>query len=180
MTDPLTGEHLALDLVNTRPSVGDLLATPADLRHWLILQRGRLRDEPVAERDVAQVRELRELVAVAVSHLRAGTAPPDEVLRALTQAQRMAPAYRELSWRDGAVAALPRRSGTPGERLVAQLADAAADLLAGPDAGRIRQCEGHDCVMLFVPAHPRRRWCSTARCGNRARVARHYQRHKPA
>ncbi|MFF4211720.1 CGNR zinc finger domain-containing protein [Streptomyces sp. NPDC001796] len=32
--------------------------------------------------------------------------------------------------------------------------------------------------MLFLPAHPRRRWCSAARCGNRVRVARHYQRRK--
>ncbi|MEV3921501.1 CGNR zinc finger domain-containing protein [Actinomadura coerulea] len=34
--------------------------------------------------------------------------------------------------------------------------------------------------MLFLPAHPRRRWCSAARCGNRVRVARHYRRHRPA
>ncbi|MFD0515426.1 CGNR zinc finger domain-containing protein [Streptomyces aureus] len=33
-------------------------------------------------------------------------------------------------------------------------------------------------MLLFLPAHPRRRWCSAARCGNRARVARYYQRHK--
>ncbi|MFD8063387.1 CGNR zinc finger domain-containing protein [Streptomyces cyaneofuscatus] len=35
-----------------------------------------------------------------------------------------------------------------------------------------------DRVMLFVPAHPARRWCSAARRGNRARVARHCQRHR--
>ncbi|NGN66182.1 hypothetical protein G5C51_20070, partial [Streptomyces sp. A7024] len=27
-------------------------------------------------------------------------------------------------------------------------------------------------------SHPRRRWCSATRCGNRARVARYYERHK--
>jgi predicted RNA-binding Zn ribbon-like protein len=32
--------------------------------------------------------------------------------------------------------------------------------------------------MVFLPAHPRRRWCSPTRCGNRARVARYYQRHR--
>ncbi|MEU9839973.1 CGNR zinc finger domain-containing protein [Actinomadura sp. NPDC048032] len=41
-------------------------------------------------------------------------------------------------------------------------------------------CEADDCVLLFLPAHPRRRWCSAARCGNRVRVARHYRRHRPA
>ena len=59
-------------------------------------------------------------------------------------------------------------------------AEAAAGLLADPSVTKIRQCEADDCVLLFLPAHPRRRWCSAARCGNRVRVARHYQRHKPA
>ncbi|MEV5588367.1 ABATE domain-containing protein, partial [Nonomuraea pusilla] len=38
---PLTGEPLALDLVNTRPSVGDLLATADRLRAWLALEADR-------------------------------------------------------------------------------------------------------------------------------------------
>jgi predicted RNA-binding Zn ribbon-like protein len=32
--------------------------------------------------------------------------------------------------------------------------------------------------MLFLPAHPRRRWCSPQLCGNRVRVARYYRRHR--
>ncbi|MFD0477368.1 ABATE domain-containing protein [Nonomuraea thailandensis] len=39
---PLTGEPLALDLVNTRTASGDLLTTPEDLRAWLRLQAGRI------------------------------------------------------------------------------------------------------------------------------------------
>jgi predicted RNA-binding Zn ribbon-like protein len=31
--------------------------------------------------------------------------------------------------------------------------------------------------LYFVKRHPRREWCS-AGCGNRARVARHYHRHR--
>ena len=50
---------------------------------------------------------------------------------------------------------------------------------AGSGLEKVRECEAADCVMLFRPAHPRRRWCSPTRCGNRARVARYYQRHKP-
>nr|WP_176220355.1 hypothetical protein [Nocardia donostiensis] len=37
-TFPLTGEPLALDLVNTDPSLGDLLLTSDDLRAWCALQ----------------------------------------------------------------------------------------------------------------------------------------------
>jgi predicted RNA-binding Zn ribbon-like protein len=53
------------------------------------------------------------------------------------------------------------------------------DLLTDPAIGRLKECESDDCVILFLPAHPRRRWCSPTRCGNRARVARYYHRHKP-
>ncbi|WP_328427046.1 CGNR zinc finger domain-containing protein [Streptomyces sp. NBC_00443] len=71
-----------------------------------------------------------------------------------------------------------RREGAPGLRLASCLAEAAAELLADPAVAGIRKCEADDCVMVFLPTHPRRRWCSAARCGNRVRVARHYQRHK--
>ncbi|MEU3899131.1 CGNR zinc finger domain-containing protein [Streptomyces sp. NPDC045251] len=30
---------------------------------------------------------------------------------------------------------------------------------------RVRACEAEDCVLLFLPQHPRRRWCSAGRPG---------------
>ncbi|GAA2507323.1 hypothetical protein GCM10023100_41830 [Actinocorallia cavernae] len=45
--------------------------------------------------------------------------------------------------------------------------------LSGGERERLRE-------VYDLPAHPRRRWCSPARCGNRARVARYYQRHSVA
>jgi predicted RNA-binding Zn ribbon-like protein len=71
------------------------------------------------------------------------------------------------------------RGGPLGVRLAAVLAEAAADLLASPAVTKIRECAADDCVLVFLPAHPRRRWCSATRCGNRVRVARYYERHKP-
>ncbi|MBN6054928.1 CGNR zinc finger domain-containing protein [Nonomuraea sp. RK-328] len=199
---PLTGEPLALDLVNTRPRLpdgpADLLATPAGLAGWLSAQADRLDGRGVLEagsdfsrawegltgEDVAAVHAVRDHVATAVAHVRRGERPPVAALDGLNRAQRAAPAIRELIWDGeaddpaGPIAVAPRRSGPLGARLAAWLAEAAADLLADPRVGRVRECEADDCVMLFLPAHPRRRWCSAARCGNRARVARYYQRHK--
>ncbi|NUR88680.1 MAG: hypothetical protein HOY71_31720, partial [Nonomuraea sp.] len=80
--------------------------------------------------------------------------------------------------RDGGPGVELRRDGEAGVRLLAELAEAAIDLLASPDASKVRACEGPGCSLLFLPAHPRRRWCSPAVCGNRARVARYYQRHR--
>ncbi|WP_426567290.1 CGNR zinc finger domain-containing protein [Streptomyces canus] len=178
---PLTGEPLALDLVNTRPAVGDLLATPGDLRAWWSLQADRLPEEvplEVTAADLVAVQAVREHAARALDRVRRGDEPLVSDLEALNQAQRAAPAINELVWNGSAVAATRRRDGSPGRRLAASLAEAAAELLADPAVTGIRECEADDCVMLFLATHPRRRWCSAARCGNRMRVARHYHRHK--
>jgi hypothetical protein len=81
--------------------------------------------------------------------------------------------------RDGAAVTGSRaRDGNPTRRVLAQLAEAATNLLTDPSVRRIRQCEGPHCRLLFLPAHPRRRWCSPASCGNRVHVARYYRRHR--
>ncbi|TWF77639.1 putative RNA-binding Zn ribbon-like protein [Pseudonocardia hierapolitana] len=183
---PLTGEPLALDLVNTHPVAGDLLVTPADLSSWLVLQSERfgeaaeLADTEPGVDGLEAVRNVRDHVAHALDRVRRGERPSADDLDALNRAQRLAPAVLELAWGGTAVTATRRRTGTPAEQLAAWLAEACAEFLAGPLVTKVRQCEADGCVMLFVPAHPRRRWCSATRCGNRVRVARHYQRHKPA
>ncbi|MGW0546013.1 CGNR zinc finger domain-containing protein [Streptomyces altiplanensis] len=187
-SEPLTGEPLALDLVNTRPAGQegrtDLIGTPQRLAAWLAREADRLpagiRDDVPTSADLAAVHAVRAHTEAAVRALLDGSAPPPAALRGLTEAQRAAPSTRELAWDGAAVTASLRRVGPLGTRLAALLAEAAADLLAGPAAGKIRECEADDCVMLFLPAHPRRRWCSPSRCGNRARVARYYQRHRSA
>ena len=178
---PLTGEPLALDLVNTvaSPPGGevDLLESAGDLRAWLAAEHGRL-DISDGQIDLGAVRALRAHIARAVEAGRARTPPPLEALRTITDAQRNAPVYQELGWDGQAITVTTRRRGTATAVLLAQLAEAAATLLASPAIGLVRRCEGPGCRMLFLPAHPRRRWCSPATCGNRARVARYYQLHK--
>ncbi|MBE3014272.1 ABATE domain-containing protein [Microbispora sp. NEAU-D428] len=190
---PLTGEPLALDLVNTRPRTPDgpvdLIATAEGLRAWLGLQAGRLAgalpedgQAPLTDDDLAAavsaVHDVRGHAADAIDRVRRGLRPPEDALRGLNSAQRAAPAVRALAWNGAAVTAVPRRDGPPGARLSAVLAEAVAELLTDPAVTTVRECAADDCVMLFLPAHPRRRWCSAARCGNRARVARHYRRHR--
>jgi predicted RNA-binding Zn ribbon-like protein len=64
-------------------------------------------------------------------------------------------------------------SGAGASALLAAIARDGVELLGGPLASRIRQCEGEGCAMLFVDGSRsgERRWCSMARCGNRAKVA---------
>ncbi|MEB3963026.1 CGNR zinc finger domain-containing protein, partial [Streptomyces kunmingensis] len=60
--------------------------------------------------------------------------------------------------------------------LTAALARAALAFLTGPDRQRLRACHAPRCVRYFLKEHPRQEWCRPS-CGNRARVARHHERH---
>lgn len=65
-----------------------------------------------------------------------------------------------------------RRWRSP-ESLLLPLARAIADVICEEDFELIRACEGHACSLMFVDrtkSH-RRRWCSMAVCGNRAKQA---------
>lgn len=149
MEFPLIGEPLALDLVNTRSN------TPAG---------------PVDHLDT--VAALERWLRLQADRL------PAPVLAALSAAERAAPPYRELAWDGTRLTAVRARQGPYARRLTAELAAAVIDLLSGPSAGAIRQCEGPACRLLFLPSHPRRRWCAPELCGNRVRVARYYRRHR--
>ncbi|WP_393062502.1 ABATE domain-containing protein [Streptomyces sp. LN549] len=185
--EPLTGELLALDLLNTLPYTAqgppaDQLADAAGLLAWLALEAERLpgaaEAREVTPEDLAAVHAVRAHAGLAVAAARGGERPPESALRGLNEAQLAAPAVRYAEWNGDAVVVTARRSGPLGVRVAAALAEEVAELLADPAVARIRECEAEDCTMLFVPAHPRRRWCSAERCGNRARVARYYRRHK--
>ncbi|SFH26050.1 CGNR zinc finger domain-containing protein [Actinopolymorpha cephalotaxi] len=58
------------------------------------------------------------------------------------------------------------------EQVVSTVARDAIDLLTGPYADRIRECDAHNCQLVFVDtSRPgRRRWCSMERCGNRHKL----------
>lgn len=67
---------------------------------------------------------------------------------------------------------------TPRQVLTAVARDA-IDLLSTPESARLHQCDGNHCGTVFLDTSRggRRRWCSSDRCGNRARVAAHRDRH---
>ena len=60
------------------------------------------------------------------------------------------------------------------------LATAAAvgDLITSGDVRDVSACPGRGCGWLFTNPTGRRRWCSMAICGNRAKARRHAERHR--
>jgi predicted RNA-binding Zn ribbon-like protein len=70
-----------------------------------------------------------------------------------------------------------RTVDTPARLLVA-VAESAAMLLSSDDMSLVRPCQNPECLLFFYDTtkNHRRRWCSMAACGNRAKVAAHYRR----
>ncbi|MEZ7209088.1 CGNR zinc finger domain-containing protein [Pantoea ananatis] len=74
---------------------------------------------------------------------------------------------------------------SPGEISTAMLlwpvVNALIDLIVSDKFAFVRQCEAHDCILLFhdLSKSHRRRWCSMATCGNRMKVAAFRSRKKP-
>jgi predicted RNA-binding Zn ribbon-like protein len=55
---------------------------------------------------------------------------------------------------------------------------AAGAFLASTDLRAVRSCPGTDCGWLFLDPRGRRRWCTMAVCGNRAKARRHAARRR--
>lgn len=200
---PLLGEPLAVELMNTvwadRDGVHDTLETPGQTLAWLRTIRNRFAPRPTAVDawlDAAQPGDatavahrlrmlrngLRRLAAEATGDPRpaAVSATPDrrDAVLTLDDACAAAPTWSSLRWVDGQEPYRELHTDAPPEQvIVAELAEQAVELFSGEPARRLRACLAPGCVLYFVKQHPRREWCS-AGCGNRARVARHYQRHR--
>jgi predicted RNA-binding Zn ribbon-like protein len=76
----------------------------------------------------------------------------------------------------GALWAPRGETGTPADALRA-VALAAEDLLTSDLSGFVAACPGEGCGWLFADRRRRRRWCSMAACGNRAKARRYAERH---
>lgn len=188
------GDHLALDFLNTIAAPqGEPVEWIGDGRGLVVWLTGagvlsavdgaRLIDLNSTEllnavaRDARALREwFRELViklkrkapldAASVERLNAILTRHPAHLR-LASSLRGAELTSERSWRE------------PDE-LLAPIAEAMADLIAHGDFSLVRKCENPPCTLWFydrTKGH-KRRWCSQAMCGNRAKVAAFRARQK--
>lgn len=186
MLPPAPGaeQYLALAFVNSAIALPggqfvDLLGTPATTRRWLVEHGLAPADVDVQEMCAAQLRALREQVRALFAARVAGLAALPTALSAVNDAMSGVPTAALLYWdeKDGPYRAVPCPTNEILEHALALLAANAADLLTGPDAERLTNCESTPCNRYLL-RHGRRHWCST-RCGDRARAARAYARHTP-
>jgi predicted RNA-binding Zn ribbon-like protein len=64
------------------------------------------------------------------------------------------------------------------DALLSPVAEAMGELVCTEEFSDIKACEGHNCTLLFIDRTrgKKRRWCSMAVCGNRAKQAAHRAR----
>jgi len=154
------------------------LRTPEDLSGWFV--SAALLDDRVVDvrpRELREARVLREAIYRLAKGAASSAADPAdiEVLNRYAVKPALAPQLtprRELSW-------IFKR---PVEAALSTIARDAIDLLAGPLAGRVRECGRPDCALLFVDTSRagRRRWCSMETCGNKAKTSAYRARRRAA
>jgi predicted RNA-binding Zn ribbon-like protein len=169
---PFIGGRPALNFVGTLGKRGsadiERLRTPDDLARWA--------DEAgagscfVTPSELEAARLLREaMYGLVLATLGRTPARPADVAL-----------VNEWAARETHAPALVLRSGTlqrndpesTASAVLAAVARDAIDLLTGPEAASIRDCEDPICTLLFVDTSRghRRRWCSMDRCGARAKM----------
>jgi predicted RNA-binding Zn ribbon-like protein len=185
----LPREPVPVRLMNTiwadRSGVHDALSTASDLRAWLAAAHPDHDEPEPGPGDLEGFRALRDalrrLAALVTGDTRpaAASATTDigQAVAEVNRAAAQAPTWPQLAYRGGWLHRATGGDGTPARRALASIARQAIGLLTGQHGVTLRACNAPGCVLYFIHDHPRRQWCSAA-CGNRARAARHYQRHR--
>ncbi|MGW6276112.1 CGNR zinc finger domain-containing protein [Kribbella sp. NPDC055071] len=172
------GGRVCLDLVDT---VGkratenvERLADRGRLADWLT-EVGLAESSPaVSESDVRRARELREAVYSLVRSILDDRDPQDQDADVVNRLAHKADLIPQLQvGPDGLAAAW--RGATPVGAALSTIARDAIDLLTGPLADRVKECENPECTLVFLDDSQarRRRWCSMERCGNLAKLAKY-------
>jgi predicted RNA-binding Zn ribbon-like protein len=171
--------RLCLDLTTTlqvrhRDRPVETLRTPDDVRDW-IRQSGLTGEVRVGPAGLDRTRALREVIYRLCLATATSSPPSSEDVEVLNAAAARPPAVPRLA---GGVV---RHEGDLGQ-VLSTVARDAIDLLAGPYAGRIRECAHPDCSRLYLDASHagRRRWCGMAACGNRSKSAAYRRRRRTA
>jgi predicted RNA-binding Zn ribbon-like protein len=188
---PFIGDHLAMDLLNTRAMPDgaevDWLVDGRDLAAWLATAGLSVPTAGPREMDrlAARVRELREtfrrfvdrhagrpLARSAATEL----ADVNALLATDTGYRQIEPSHGNdgpaLVWRQH------RKAASAEIAVLLPLAEAIGDLVTTADFTLVRRCGGSACTLTFLDrtkSHARR-WCSMAACGNRAKAAAHRAR----
>lgn len=131
----------------------------------ILARRGRRRAR------LGEARELRAAIRGTLEDLCAGDRILATRIRPINRWLQQSPTWPELVYRSNGWTLMERAWPRGARHALATIARAAARLIA--DGAGVRRCGRADCVLFFRDnsRNGRRRWCSMATCGNRAKAA---------
>jgi predicted RNA-binding Zn ribbon-like protein len=190
---PSPDEPVPVLLMNTiladTAGVHDALTTTREAESWVETISARLPGLPTrraqhryTKGELVRLRQLRDALRDLAAELTEDPRPiasghdVSQALETVNAASGEAPSWPLLGPSLGDASAAVR-SGTPLPAAALSAVAADAIKLFVERGTLLRACQAPGCVLYFVKDHPRREWCS-ASCGNRARAARHYDRHR--
>lgn len=143
------------------------LHEPRDLHDWIDSRFGSL-DTPISKGQLAGALDVRSAVTLLAHAAADGTVSDARSVDLLNEIAAATPVRPHLSG-GSTPAATPTLPA-----VLSTVAGNAIEVLTSPGR-RVRRCSGDNCALIFFD-HSRpnaRRWCSMARCGNRAKVRAH-------
>ena len=181
----LLADNLALDFINTRYGTGDqphdCLFDDDSVVDWL-KQAGQLSPDADIRAPAGLLALAQQLRACSSAAVQAAMAGKPADLAVVNQVLEVGSPVREIAWdeKKQAFALSARLRDYSPASLLQPVAESLAGLLTSEKFEFVRQCEAHDCVLLFhdLTKSHRRRWCSMATCGNRMKVAAFRSRKK--
>ncbi|WPO93852.1 ABATE domain-containing protein [Buttiauxella sp. HR94] len=169
-------DNLALDFINSEYGKGDDQHDCFDddrcVIDWLETAGLVPKDAVAPPQLLAEARQLRD-AARAVVHAAMKSSEAD--LTVINRILKKGRPETRLKWdQDTQRYRVDVRSDADSpEGLLWPVADALVKLITDEKFEYVRQCEAHNCILLFhdLSKSHRRRWCSMATCGNRMKVA---------
>jgi predicted RNA-binding Zn ribbon-like protein len=175
--EPLVALDLADTVVLVTEPPTDLFDSAERMATWWALQAPRLPAGPTP--DPAATRRLRTAIRDLFDAHLEHRAPQSTSIEDVNAAAAGAPTSQRITKIHNGLTDVDTRWHTEhgGNAALAAIAREAIDLLSSPERlTRLRRCGNPACSMLFLAENRRRQWCTANICGNRTRVARHYER----
>ncbi len=186
----LIGNNLSLDFINTEAVADgkplDLIGETESFLRWTKVvelledaQIVKLREKS-SDRKLLEIVEFRKVLREMFVDLAQGKTIKNGEIERINEQLKKQNGYSALEKNEDGLAKRFHAGYTELLQLLVPIAESAADLLIYGDVSLLKKCENPNCILYFYDTtkNHRRRWCSMAGCGNRAKAAAFYQRKK--
>lgn len=176
------GNNLALDFINS--ATHEL--TPENLLGWAIavglidVSQAEDRAQQWKASQLGDISSFRDRLSGTVVRLVESGRIPSEEVSWINEILRKKGGYSELVVTADGFSKISKIDLSGPKEICVPIIESFVDLICYGQREFVRKCERPDCTLYFYDTtkNHMRRWCSMAICGNRAKVAKFYEKKK--